>query len=205
MLQFKQDDTSIELILTLTEKVTINEPYYFFEFIHVTTRQVVSFLKSPIEDESNYPNRYNSFSIDPSTLFANMPPGEWHYKVYQIGHKYRVGDYSHNTAQVTITDLNGDTINRLIIDGVEYEYVPPVGESMEIEPGPFQYGALSITPSNGNFIFNSANVLGNDTEIFISINDEEIVLEVGKLMILRSTEFEFTQYEAATTFKQYNG
>lgn len=83
MLEFKQDDTAAELILTLTELVTINTPYYLFVFTHVTTKESVAFVKAEADDESNYPKRYNQFTIDPSIVFAGKQPGEWHYKVYE--------------------------------------------------------------------------------------------------------------------------
>jgi hypothetical protein len=83
MLQFKQDDTSAEMILTLTEKVTLTDPYYLFVFTHVTTKDVVAFVKSVADDESGFQSRYNKFTIDPSTVFEDKLPGEWHYKVYE--------------------------------------------------------------------------------------------------------------------------
>ena len=83
MLQFDQDDTAAELILTLTEFVTIHTPYYLFVFTNVTTKDQVKFIKSEIDDESNYPNRYNKFTINAATVFENQQTGEWHYKVYQ--------------------------------------------------------------------------------------------------------------------------
>lgn len=80
MIQFNQTDTSYEFILTLTELVTVNEPVYDFEFIHVLTKETVSFSKTEEDDNSNYPSRYNSFTID-TTLFEYA--GEWHYTVTQ--------------------------------------------------------------------------------------------------------------------------
>lgn len=79
MLEFKQDDTSAILIVTLTEKVTITNPYYLFVFTHVLTKAVVSFIKSEAQDESDYPERYNQFTINPAVVFLNKPIGEWHY------------------------------------------------------------------------------------------------------------------------------
>jgi hypothetical protein len=83
MLQFRQDDTSAELILTLTEKVTLTDPYYLFVFTHVTTKDVVAFVKSVADDESGFQSRYNKFTIDPSDVFEDKPVGQWHYKVYE--------------------------------------------------------------------------------------------------------------------------
>lgn len=83
MLQFSQDDTSAILILTLTENVSINEPVYIFDFTHVLTKDVVTFSKTEASDESNYRSRYNQFTINPSVVFADQQPGEWHYVIYE--------------------------------------------------------------------------------------------------------------------------
>lgn len=83
MLQFKQDDTAAVMILTLTELVTINTPFYLFVFTHVTTKDVVAFVKAEADDESDYPDRYNQFTIDASVVFAGKQIGEWHYKIYE--------------------------------------------------------------------------------------------------------------------------
>lgn len=83
MLQFDQDNTATELILTLTEFVTINTPYYLFVFINVTTKDQVKFIKAEIDDESEYPQRYNKFTINAADVFNGQLSGEWHYKVYQ--------------------------------------------------------------------------------------------------------------------------
>lgn len=83
MLQFKQDDTAAVMILTLTEFVTLPAPSYLFVFTHVTTKDVVKFIKAEIDDESDYPQRYNQFTINAATVFDDQQPGEWHYKVYE--------------------------------------------------------------------------------------------------------------------------
>jgi hypothetical protein len=83
MLQFKQDDTAAEMILTLTEFVTLATPFYLFVFTHVETKSVVSFVKAEADDESDYPERYNQFTIDATDVFEDQPTGEWHYSVYE--------------------------------------------------------------------------------------------------------------------------
>ena len=83
MIQFKQSDTSAILILTLTENVSINDPYYLFVFTHVLTGQKVKFTKYISQDESDYQTRYNQFTINPSVIFLDTPVGQWHYKVYE--------------------------------------------------------------------------------------------------------------------------
>jgi len=83
MLEFKQTDTAAPLIVTLTERVTIDAPYFLFVFTHVLTKQVVSFIKSEAQDESDYPERFNQYTINPAAVFLNKPIGEWHYTIYQ--------------------------------------------------------------------------------------------------------------------------
>jgi hypothetical protein len=128
MLQFKQNNTAATMILTLTEFVTLTPPYYLFVFTHVTTKDVVVFVKAEADDESDYPQRFNQFTINAATVFANKQPGEWHYKVYE------------------------------------------------------QASAVNIDPAaSGN------------------------ILEYGKLYLDRATDFSYTQYDSATTYKTYNG
>lgn len=128
MLQFKQDDTAAEMILTLTEFVTLTTPYYLFVFTHVETKNTVAFVKSEADDESDYPDRYNQFTIDATDIFEDQPTGEWHYKVYE-----------QESSTNTDPDLAG------------------------------------------------------------------VLLEDGKLLLERSTEFEYGQYSTNTSYKAYNG
>lgn len=128
MLQFKQDNTAAVIIVTLTELVSISSPYYLFVFTHVTTKDVVKFIKSEVDDESDYPIRYNQFTIDAAAIFDGQQPGEWHYKVYE-----------QSSSTNTDTTLTG------------------------------------------------------------------AIIEEGKLLLDRSAEFAYTQYDQSTSFKTYNG
>jgi hypothetical protein len=83
MLRFGINDTSAELILTLSEKVTINAPFYHLKFTHTTTKDVVSVVKDSADDESDYTTRYNKYSINPSVVFDDQNVGEWRYEVHQ--------------------------------------------------------------------------------------------------------------------------
>lgn len=114
MLQFKQDDTAAELILTLTEKVTIATPNYLFRFTHVLTKDVVAFVKLFADDESVFQSRYNTFTINPAVVFAGYQPGEWHYSVYE-----QVSASNTNYALSGTLLENG----KMILDrAVEFEY-----------------------------------------------------------------------------------
>lgn len=83
MLEFKQSDISVKIILTLTEFVTLPGSDYYFVFTHVLTKDQVTLTKLNGDDESLYPGRYNKFTFNPSVLFLGKQPGEWHYKVYE--------------------------------------------------------------------------------------------------------------------------
>lgn len=83
MIQFRQSETAAEVILTLTEKVTLADPYYLFVFTHVLTKDVVAFVRYSGNDESNYTDRYNKFTLNPSVTFSGKPIGEYHYIIYE--------------------------------------------------------------------------------------------------------------------------
>lgn len=83
MLEFKQSDTAATIILTLTELVTIPAPFFLFSFRNVETSVIVTLIINSTSDLSPYPKRYNQFLINPSVIFAGLPPGQWNYKVYQ--------------------------------------------------------------------------------------------------------------------------
>lgn len=128
MIQFKQDDTAAVMILTLTELVSIPTPYYLFVLTHVTTKDQVKFIKSEADDESDYQDRYNQFTINAATVFDSKQPGEWHYKVYE------------------------------------------------------QESAVNLDPALSG-----------------------AVLEYGKLLLDRATEFEYSMYNQTASYKVYNG
>lgn len=114
MLQFYQDDNIAPIVVTLTEFVTIPAPYYLFVFTHVETRNVAAFVKSEAEDESDYPQRYNQFTIDAAAVFLDQPTGEWHYKAYQ-----------QSSSTNTNPELSGEVLEegKLILDrAVSFRY-----------------------------------------------------------------------------------
>ena len=71
-----------DLIVTLNEKRTLDNGYYLFVFENVTTRDIVTKIFSFSEDESDYPERFNSFPLS-STVFQDENTGDWRYKVYE--------------------------------------------------------------------------------------------------------------------------
>jgi len=60
------------LVFTLTEKVTLNNPYYLFSFKHQVLMSTVNFIAS---DVSGFPTRYNKFLITETTGTVNLTSG----------------------------------------------------------------------------------------------------------------------------------
>lgn len=85
MLSLTKGQTSEKIIVTLTEKATLDEPYYLFIFVHTLTQNIVTKIFAPDDDESDYPSRYNKFDVNTSVLFpsATSPRGEWLYRAYE--------------------------------------------------------------------------------------------------------------------------
>ena len=83
MLVLNADRITQNMVLTLTEKVTIAVPFYLFVFTNVSTRQVVTFNVSSTDDTSSAQSRYNQFAIPTSQVFTNGTVGQWQYKVYE--------------------------------------------------------------------------------------------------------------------------
>lgn len=64
--------------VTLTEKVTISNPYYLFAFTHRLTNQLTTVI---LTDISTHPERYNQFAVvEGSTI--NLDAGEFEYVIY---------------------------------------------------------------------------------------------------------------------------
>ena len=90
---FIERNTVNEVPLTLTEKVTIPNPYFVFSFQHIATldeQEPLIYFTAP--DTSDYCNRYNLFEITESdsgstTGGNNIPlylkPGQYEYKAYE--------------------------------------------------------------------------------------------------------------------------
>jgi hypothetical protein len=77
MIKLKKDITT-DVALTLTEKVTIVSPIYIFSFVHDLTFEVVNFI---LPDVSPYPERYNLFQINETTL--DLKKGFHCYTIYE--------------------------------------------------------------------------------------------------------------------------
>lgn len=60
------------LIFTLSEKVTLTNPYYLFTFKHQVLMSSVNFIAS---DVSGFPTRFNKFLITETTGSVNLTSG----------------------------------------------------------------------------------------------------------------------------------
>lgn len=77
-----------DVILTLTEKVTISNPTFLFRFTSDYSREQVIFIAS---NTSQYTDRYDSFSITETSGTTNLlnatislePVGDWTYEVFE--------------------------------------------------------------------------------------------------------------------------
>lgn len=85
--------------LTLTEKVTISNPYFLFNFKHLLTDQVINVI---LTDISAYKERYNQFLITEGSTFTLLN-GEYEYKVY---------------AQTSSVNTSPDLANELVETGI---------------------------------------------------------------------------------------
>lgn len=83
MIVLTKGRTAEDIIVTLNEKKTLSSGYYLFVFTNFTTKAVVNKIYSFLEDESDYPERYNSFPLNTSTVFSTAQTGQWSYDVYE--------------------------------------------------------------------------------------------------------------------------
>jgi hypothetical protein len=70
------------IVVTLFEKTTLEDPNYLFVFTHTTDKQEVKFIKGSADELSLFPERFNEYEVS-STLFENKSAGQWLYQVYE--------------------------------------------------------------------------------------------------------------------------
>lgn len=68
-----------DAVVTVTEKVTLPNPYFLLVFTHDLTKVVVSVV---LPDQSIYPDRFNRFAVD-GTLFSTADDGFYTYRIYE--------------------------------------------------------------------------------------------------------------------------
>lgn len=84
--------------LTLTEKVTISNPFFLFSLTHRQTERQYNFI---LEDISGFPERYNQFLVDESDY--DFFEGEYNYEVY---------------AQISSTNTNPSLADEQVEEGL---------------------------------------------------------------------------------------
>ena len=85
--------------VTLTEKVTIANPYFLFAFTHRVTNELITVI---LTDISTQKERYNKFAVIEGTTF-NLDAGEFEYVIY---------------AQTSSTNLSPALANEEVESGV---------------------------------------------------------------------------------------
>lgn len=106
------------IIVTLTEKTTLVNPYYLFLFVHVTTKTEVAIIRNSGDDLSDYPLRFNEFAID-ETVFPHE--GQWLYYVYEQ-------ESSTNTNATGLLEVENGKLNLLPANPFTYiKYQPTTG------------------------------------------------------------------------------
>lgn len=91
--------TSKSWYLTLTEKVTISNPYFLFVFTNRTTSVETAII---LTDVSTHTERYNQFDVTEGNTFT-LDAGEYEYQVY---------------AQTSSTNTDPSLANELVESGV---------------------------------------------------------------------------------------
>ena len=71
------------VVVTLKEKQTLTSPNYLFHFTQRASNDVVAFVLLNNADTSAFKDRFNQFSINGVTHFANELAGEWEYRIYE--------------------------------------------------------------------------------------------------------------------------
>ena len=111
----KGEDKNV--IITLTEKTTISSGFYWFQFIHETTKTQITFFKNLTDNLSLFKYRYDEFLFEAS-LFNSAPVGKYIYNIYQattnniadVGDMVETGKMDLNNATgFTFTQYSADT------------------------------------------------------------------------------------------------
>jgi hypothetical protein len=106
--------TSKSWYLTLTEKVTISNPYFLFVFTNRTTSVETSII---LTDISTHIERYNQFDVTEGTTFT-LDAGEYEYQVY---------------AQTSSINTDPSLANELVESGVlKVVFTPTAATNYEV-------------------------------------------------------------------------
>lgn len=83
MIRLNKNSNYDVIILTLTDSISLTNPYLLFVFNNDTTRDEVKFIISYQDDQSTSQERYNKFIFNTSSLFSQAPRGDYKYFVYE--------------------------------------------------------------------------------------------------------------------------
>ena len=109
------------MVMTLTEKSTLTNPYFLFNFVSDVTGNAVNFIAT---DLSNYTDRYNQFLITETSGTNNYtsgtitlsPEGTWTYKVYEQ-------TSSTNLNPLLATNTSPLEVGQVKVKGTETPYI----------------------------------------------------------------------------------
>lgn len=103
-----QENTANIVVLTLTEKTTINAPTYLFRFVNKQTNVEYTCIQS---DTSVFKSRYNKFTITTQNTTPNPLLGQLK---LTLGDEYEYYIY----AQVSTTNLDYTLSNEMVESGL---------------------------------------------------------------------------------------
>lgn len=109
MLLLTLGQTSENLTVTLNEKRTRTSGYYLWIFTHYTTKQTVTKIYNFLDDVSDYPDRFNQFEINTSTVFLSCPAGMWEYEIYEQASSSNIDPAGLTKVEDGILELNPAT------------------------------------------------------------------------------------------------
>ena len=108
MLQFTKGQVN-SAIVTLTELVSITNPYFLFVLRNNETKVVLKKVFSSADDQSPFINRYNEFDF-PADFFDAAQPGQWKYEVYEQADALNTDETLDTIIEVGIMNLNPATV-----------------------------------------------------------------------------------------------
>lgn len=140
MLKINQAQSN-QIVVTLTEKQTLSNPYFLFVFTHEQTNNNSAVILS---DTSLYTRRYNEFTFIEGTDL-NLISGDYEYNVYE-----QTSDSNLNPA---LADNLLETGKARVLGDVETEnYYTPTDEANNIFDYPYltTETGLILTDENNN-------------------------------------------------------
>ncbi len=114
MIHINKENESEAIIMTLSENSALPTSYYTLVFTDSVSRDTVFYWLNPDDDMSDYPNRFNKYSIS-TTPFNNKNPGQWFYDVYEH-------DGSHDQSE-DISGLKNVETGKMKLTGTQTNFI----------------------------------------------------------------------------------